>query len=148
MNLVVKFDGLKNFRRKLVMAFGSDVKNINATELMNDVTRSSGSRLLAKVQKRTPVDTGQLRQNWTKSEVTKKGVVHTITIKNPVEYASYVEYGHRQQVGRYVPAIDKKLVKPWIEGQHFVEKSRIEMENEIPDIVEEKLIKKLVEITK
>lgn len=148
MKFSFNFDSLKKFRKKIVEEFGGDARKVDATEFLNQVTRTAGSRYLAKVQKRTPVDTGQLRQNWTKSEVTKKGVVHTVTLKNPVEYASYVEYGHRQRVGRYVPAIDKKLVKPWVEGQHFVEKSRIEMENELPDLIEEKLIKKFLEITK
>lgn len=36
------------------------------------------------------------------------------------DYAPHVEYGHRQQVGRYVPAIGKRLVKPFVPGQYFL----------------------------
>ena len=37
------------------------------------------------------------------------------------KYAPFVEYGHKQQVGRYVPAIGKRLVGPWVEGKPFME---------------------------
>ena len=38
-------------------------------------------------------------------------------------YAPHVEYGHRQQVGRYVPAIGKRLVKSYVKGQYFLKKN-------------------------
>ena len=37
-----------------------------------------------------------------------------------VNYAPYVELGHHQQVGRYVPAIGKRLVRPWVPGKPFL----------------------------
>ena len=43
-----------------------------------------------------------------------------VIIWNPMEYASYVEYGHDQEVGRFVPAIGKRLVKPHVEGYHML----------------------------
>ncbi len=42
-----------------------------------------------------------------------------IEIYNPVEYASYVEYGHAQEPGRYVPAIGKRLKAGWVPGVHM-----------------------------
>ena len=39
------------------------------------------------------------------------------------EYAPNVEYGHRQQAGRYVPAIGKSLDHAWVPGQHFLHKT-------------------------
>lgn len=35
------------------------------------------------------------------------------------EYAPHVEFGHRQEVGRYVAAIGKRLVVPWVYGQFY-----------------------------
>ena len=48
---------------------------------------------------------------------------YRITITNPVKYASYVEYGHRQTPGRYVPAIGKRLKASWVNGQFFLQTS-------------------------
>lgn len=143
MKLKLNFGALKKIKDNIKREFGDKV---DGDEFVRGVVRTAGVRLHSKVEKRTPVDTGQLRQNWEIGDVVKRGFNYTITIENPVEYASYVEYGHKQEVGRYVPAIGKKLVEPWVEGQHFVEKSNMEMEEELPDLIEEKMIKKLLEI--
>lgn len=39
------------------------------------------------------------------------GDTYVIEVRNDVKYASYVEFGHRQTPGRYVPAIGKCLKK-------------------------------------
>ena len=43
-----------------------------------------------------------------------------VYIGTNVEYAPYVEYGHKQEVGRYVPAIGKRLVKPHVPAKPFL----------------------------
>ena len=53
-----------------------------------------------------------------------------------VAYAPYVEYGHRQTPGRYVPAIGKRLVKSWVEGQHFLKISEDELQGIAPQILQ------------
>lgn len=50
--------------------------------------------VLAKTKDNTPVDTGLLRASWTISELQRAGNDLVITISNPTEYASFVEYGH------------------------------------------------------
>ena len=77
-------------------------------------------------------------------EVNKNGNIYTIEVVNPVHYASYVEYGHRQEVGRYVPAIGKKLVNAWVDGKKMLTISEMELENITPQILEKK-IKKFLE---
>jgi hypothetical protein len=47
-----------------------------------------------------------------------------------------VEYGHRQTPGRYVPAIGKRLVASWVEGQHFLKISEDELREIAPAILE------------
>lgn len=71
-----------------------------------------------------------------------------IEITNPVEYASYVEYGHRQEPGRYVPAIGKKLKKSWTEGKFMLTLSEREIQKMAPAILEKEIEKKLKEIFK
>lgn len=70
-------------------------------------------RCMLKTKMRTPVDTGLLRNSWQLSNVFKKSnSEYYIVLFNPVLYASYVEYGHRQEVGRFVPQIGKRLKSP------------------------------------
>lgn len=63
-----------------------------------------------------PVDTGNLRNSITHQASGYK----TMLIGTPVEYAPYVEFGHHQQPGRYVPAIGKRLVKDYVAGKPFL----------------------------
>jgi len=42
-----------------------------------------------------------------------------------VKYAPFVEFGHKQEVGRYVPAIGKRLVAPFVEARHVNPGSQI-----------------------
>ena len=44
----------------------------------------------------------------------------TELIGSDVEYAPYVELGHHQEVGRYVPAIGKRLVRPFVPGKPYL----------------------------
>lgn len=157
MKIRMNFGALKKFNKRLAEAFGGHEDKINAEEFMRDVVKTAGKRCQAKTEKRTPVDTGQLRQNWDTSEVVKRGFNYTVDVINPVEYAEYVEFGHRikhkQTVGRYVPAIGKKLVNPYVVGKYIepkymVTRSIEEVQNELPNLVEEKINKKLTEIFK
>lgn len=61
---------------------------------------------LARTKANTPVDTGLLRDSWTIGEVQRVGNGLVVTISNPTEYASFVEYGHMTR--------DRKR---WIEGK-------------------------------
>lgn len=93
------------------------------------VARNLAARLLRDTVKNTPVgiypaDTGKvggtLRRGWQTSETKEESGGITIDMFNPTEYASYVEYGHRQEVGRYVPALGKRLKSPWVEGRFMM----------------------------
>ena len=113
------------------------------------------ARLLAKVIKRTPVGQypissgkkgGTLRRGWTGEKlqsasiyannlkVNHFGNVYVIEIVNPVEYASYVEFGHRT-----------RNHEGWVEGKFMLTISEQEIESDAPRILENKLKKKLGE---
>lgn len=90
---------------------------------------------------------GTLRRGWTASSegaaksggamdasayldsvsVSKKGNLFSITIENPVHYASYVENGHRTRGGG------------WVEGKFMLRISENQLRAEAPAILEKKL---------
>lgn len=68
-----------------------------------------------------PVDTGRLRDSITHAyseDVDDHSVV--LLVGTNVEYAPYVELGHRQQPGRFVPKIKKRLKRDWVPGKPFL----------------------------
>lgn len=64
-----------------------------------------------------PVQTGNLKGSMT-SEVSQQE--KAVYIGTAVEYAPFVEFGHHQEVGRYVPAIEKRLVREFVPGKPFL----------------------------
>lgn len=112
----------------------------DADEFLESCAKELAARLLRKVIKRTPVGQyekgsgkvgGTLRRGWTASKdlkVSKVGNDFVIEIINPVEYASYVEYGHRT-----------RNHKGWVEGHFMLTISENEIRNSAPSILEKKL---------
>lgn len=86
-------------------------------------------------RKNTPVVTGDLRRSTIFEGVEKVGETFESTVSNNVEYAAHVEYGHRQEVGRYVPAIGKRLVQSYIPGQYIFRNARKRAINKLPKTV-------------
>ena len=76
--------------------------------------------LIAKTKSKTPVDTGNLRNSWTRGNYTRQGNGAQIEIGNSAEYASFVEYG--------TPARQWK----WKDGAKMLTKSLYEMEQSMP----------------
>lgn len=111
------------------------------------ITKELAARLLGKVIKRTPTDTGTLKRGWTAGQdgsiknylsalvVQKIGSTYTITIENPVKYGIYVEYGHRTRNG-----------KRWVPGRFMLTISEEELRVQGPGIIRRKLDKHLREI--
>lgn len=62
--------------------------------LMNTLAAQEGETLASQIKNVTPVDTGTLRLNW-HSHVDVKSNVYTVWVTNNMEYASFVEKGHR-----------------------------------------------------
>ena len=82
---------------------------------------------------------GTLRDAWTILPVEKQGNNYVVTIVNSTEYASYVEFGHRQRPGRYVPALGKSLKAGWVKGRFMLTISEQEVEAQLPALLEKKL---------
>jgi len=86
---------------------------------------------------------GTLRDAWTILPIEKHGNEYVVTIINPTEYASYVEYGHRQRPGRYVPALGKSLKAGWVKGRFMLTISIQEIETMLPKMLEKRLYETL-----
>lgn len=128
-----------------------DEAEINA--FLEACAKELAARLLAKVIKRTPVGQypassgrtgGTLRRGWTSAgagssnakQYAESLTVHqyggylVIEIINPVEYASYVEFGHRtaSHTG-------------WVPGRFMMTISEQEIQNIAPAVLERKINK-------
>ncbi|KOY81287.1 HK97 gp10 family phage protein [Lysinibacillus macroides] len=99
------------------------------------MAKELAARMLAKVIKRTPVDTGVLRRGWTIGQISKIGDEYKIEVINSVEYAPYLEYGHRTSNHQ-----------GWVNGRFMMTISADELEQQAPAIIERKLKAKLMEV--
>ena len=139
-------DGLKKFRDELNKLQDPD-------KFVEACAKELAARLLAMVVKRTPVGEypkssgkkgGTLRRGWTGEKrssaqnyadsltVHHFGDTYVIEIVNPVEYASYVEYGHRTANH-----------KGWVKGKFMMTISEQELEKIAPKVLENKIKKYL-----
>lgn len=139
-------DGLKKFRDELNKLQDPD-------KFVEACAKELAARLLRMVVKRTPVGEypkssgkkgGTLRRGWTGEKrssaqnyadsltVHHFGDTYVIEIVNPVEYASYVEYGHRTANHN-----------GWVKGKFMMTISEQELEKIAPKVLENKIKKYL-----
>ena len=123
--------------KKWTFEFTSNVSEVKR------ITEQAAARALEKMggtaetyaKKICPVKTGRLKGSITHQKEGNEAV----WVGTNVEYAPYVELGHDQEVGRYVPAIGKRLVASHVEGKPFI---RPAVENHVEEyrrIVENEL---------
>ena len=92
---------------------------------------------VAEIKANEPVVTGNLRRSITSGEVELNGNEYSMTVGSSLSYVRYAEEGHKQEVGKYVPAIGKKLKKEFVPGNHVIKDS--------VDLHQSKLIKRIQE---
>lgn len=134
------------------------IRQDNVQAFVDACAKELAARLLSKVIKRTPVGNyprgtgkkgGTLRRGWTAQNSSSDGV-HTnsaaqyadslkinhfgnmvvIEIVNPVEYAPYVEYGHRTANHR-----------GWVQGKFMLTISEDEIREIAPKVLESRIKK-------
>lgn len=139
-------------------ALGEAFSRLTAAEmdaLCVDCSKALAARLLALVIPKTPVGKypkssgkkgGTLRRAWGAKNgnaaasyaaglnVKKSGNNYTIEIINPLEYASYVEFGHRTVNG------------VWVEGQYMLTVSEETLKRVAPSVIEKMVLKKIQEV--
>ena len=123
--------GLKALQKRLEKA--ADAAGQDA--FYEAAVKELAARLLALVKKRTPVISGTLRRGWTVGELKKSESGYEIEVIDPIEYASYVEFGHRTRGG-----------KGWVPGRFMMTVSASELEGMAPAILQRKLNAYLKEV--
>lgn len=109
----VRYKGLTEFNNKLNKALGKAERQ----KFFRSATREMQDILHSKVNQATPVGQypegsgrvgGTLRRGWQSEPIIEQGNTYKGVVSNDVEYAIYVEYGHRTRGGN-----------GWVEGQFF-----------------------------
>lgn len=138
---------LKKFQAKML-----NIEKDYRTLVCEACAKELAARLLALVIRKTPKDSGTLRRGWTakthkdaengksipakewaeKLNIKFQNGAYVIDVINPVEYASYVESGHR--------TADHK---GWVNGQFFLKLSEEEIQGKADRIIELKINKVL-----
>ena len=152
---VVKVD-LEEFQERLAHFNKKERKKV-----LIKATNDLGNAVMSKARELSPVGDysnlvepynarmgGTMRAAWQKTPVSKKGEVYRQTVKNPIEYARYVEYGHKQTVGRYVPALGKRLKQGFVKGQYMLTKAVIQTNSVVDKIVKNRIDKELKKVFK
>lgn len=119
-------------------------KRINPTGKMGGTLRRgwiSKTQEEAESKKRSTIKNEEILDYVDEAIISHTGNLYTIEIINPVEYASYVEYGHRQTPGRYVPGIGKRLKHGWAQGLFMMTISEQEIQKIAPKVLEKKIKK-------
>lgn len=156
----VDFSGLKKFQEELAQIEAENDEFIRAC------AKELTARLLREVIRNTPTGQypdqpgkqgGTLKRGWTTEtaeeaadgkrisaaayvrslKIIDKGSYIEVEIINPVDYSSYVEYGHR--------TVDHK---GWVDGQYMMTMAKVDLEQRAPALLEKKLRKHLEGMTK
>ena len=157
----MNIDGLKKLQENINKLHDTQIQ-----KFIEETAHELAARLLAKAIKRTPVGKypkssgkkgGTLRRGWTAQrdgsgsegmkggnakayadtmKVNHFGDTYVVEIVNPVEYASYVEFGHRTRNGG------------WVEGKFMLTISEQELKADTPKVIERKLKSILGELFK
>ena len=99
-------------------------------EAMVNAAIAVGMLTTGYAQELCPVDTGNLRDSITHA-YSDEGKKVTLIVGTNVYYAPFVELGHHQQPGRFVPKIKKRLVRSWVPGKPFL---RPAFENHLDEV--------------
>lgn len=143
------FQQLERLRDKMEALEKSDY-----IRFIESAARELAARLLAMAIKRTPVGQypkssgktgGTLRRGWTAGKsgaayarslpIVKRGNFYEIQILNLVDYASYVEFGHRTVNG-----------KGWVAGRFMLTISEQQLQAQAPKLIERRLMAMLKEV--
>lgn len=135
-----------------------DVEEYN--KYMKTATQKISKKLHEMLILETPVDFGNLQQGWKTAEnysymVKTVGNMFEVTLINRTLYALWVNDGHKQRPGRFIPGYwegkhfrydpnantGMRLKKSWVHGRFYVERSilTVEHSNTIDKIIEKEL---------
>lgn len=133
----VDYKQFEQFKKKLEKTLSDDSRQ----KFMEDCAKELAARLLSRVIKLSPTKTSALKKQWSIDNkiinVEKVGDTYHCTIFNSIDYASYVNYGHRTR-GH----------DGWVDGQFFLEISENEVNALAPALLEKRLVQYMKEAFK
>ena len=129
--------------RKFAKDFGKIEQEY--TKFIQRFLTDQALKVLRRTVMKTPVDEGTLRNAWQVSKVFRRGNDFYIIVYNLMEYASFVEDGHRQSKrwvpgkwnGKrfsYIQGSDEGMMlkNKWIKGVHMARIAITEVEMQLP----------------
>lgn len=125
-NVTVDLSGFEDLLKKT-----QELQN-NISSLNEEITDNLAQHYLAEAIANTPVgalaispdgkyrsESEHMRRSWEAERIND----YTVKVQNTASYASYVNDGHRQRPGRYIPVLGKRLTKSFVKGLHMQEKA-------------------------
>lgn len=125
-NVTVDLSGFEDLLKKT-----QELQN-NISSLNEEITDNLAQHYLAEAIANTPVgalaispdgkyrsESEHMRRSWEAERINDS----TVKVQNTASYASYVNDGHRQRPGRFIPVLGKRLTKSFVKGLHMQEKA-------------------------
>ena len=125
-NVTIDLSGFEELLRKT-----QELQN-NVSSLNQTITDNLAQHYLAEAIANTPVGetktspdgkyrsvSEHMRRSWEAERINDT----TVKVQNTASYASYVNDGHRQRPGRFIPVLGKRLTKSFVKGLHIQEKA-------------------------
>lgn len=140
--------------------FANNLVNSDLDKTFRRITKDIGKALLKRIKGHTPVLDYDLINAWDNQKflVTETAGGYELLLVNKTIYATWVNDGHKQRPGRFVPGYwaganrfvyvpnypdGMVLKKDWVQGKFFVEKGILSLQNthEIEQIIMRELQK-------
>ena len=112
-------------------------------ELIRETIKEIALDFLTVVKEKTPEKTGLLKDRWKIGEIQRKGDDYVIEVFDSVDYASFVEDGHRTRKGQGKKSsrINSNF---WVEGRFMMKLTEDDIREKMPRYLK-KMEKKLAE---
>lgn len=128
------FSALENLSKRMHELASQEEIDAFYIDCLNNMTNG----LLEAVKAKTPVESGHLRRWWAATPAKKNGKEYGAELFNDTSYASFVENGHRQEIGRYVPRLGRRLKRGFVDGKFMLRDSAKEAKAAAPAYLERK----------
>lgn len=144
-NVTIDFSGFAELQKRIEELNGvqmqaakqQSVKEMAAVYLA-EAKRATPTRGVQTVERNgvtITTNSEHMKRSWNAGAVEQNGREYKVKVFNTASYASYVNDGHRQQPGRYVPILGKRLVDNWVDGLNMAEKAEKETERQSKNIL-------------
>ncbi|MED4377982.1 HK97 gp10 family phage protein [Schinkia azotoformans] len=143
----MEFSEFKQLADRFHHILDNNVVDLFLKEILLDMAK----KLVSKTKRKTPVNTGLLRESWQIGHIEQRGNNYMVEVYSEIEYASFVENGFR---AHWVPGewkANQFVYDPnaktgmqvgkkggWVQGKFMMTLSVKEIEREMPRFLERK----------